>query len=73
MRYVKDTPRITVKFIDANTEQQIFEINDRSWMNLGEVFTDHIATSLIEQEYKTRKGKPPKKLLVLAVAEFELE
>ena len=73
MKYVKDTPRITVKFIDANTEQQLFEIKDRNWMNVGEIFTDHIATTLIEQELKSRKIKPPKKLLVLAVGEFDLE
>jgi hypothetical protein len=73
MKYVKETPRISVKFINAETEQELFEIKDRSWMNVGEIFTDHIATSLVEQEFKNRKTKPPKKLLVLAVGEFTLE
>lgn len=73
MKYVKDTPRITVKFIDANTEQQLFEIKDRTWMNVGEIFTNHIATELIEHELKNRKLKPPKKLLILAVGEYELQ
>lgn len=70
MKYVKETPRILIKFIDAKTENQLFEINDRSWMNMGEVFTDHIATSLIEQELKTKKKNFPEKILVLAVVEL---
>jgi hypothetical protein len=73
MKYVKETPRISVKFINAETEQELFEIKDRSWMNVGEIFTDHITTSLVEQEFKNRKTKPPKKLLVLAIGEFDLE
>jgi hypothetical protein len=73
MRYVKDTPRIVVKFINADTEQELFEIKDRSWMNIGEIFTNHIVTELAEQELKNRKITPPKKLMVLAVGEYELE
>lgn len=73
MKYVKESPRLTVKFIDANTEDELFEIKDRSWMNIGEIFTDHIATSLIERELKERKKSLPKKILLLAVAEFTLE
>lgn len=73
MRYTKETPRIVVKFIDANTEQVLFEIKDRNWMNIGEVFTNHIASELVEQDLKTKKIKPPKKLLILAVGEYELE
>lgn len=73
MKYVKESPRLTVKFIDANTEDELFEIKDRSWMNIGEIFSDHIATSLIERELKERKKSLPKKILLLAVAELTLE
>lgn len=71
MRYRKDTPRITVKFIDADTDQILFEIKDRSWMNVGELFTDQIVTTLMEQENKSKKL--PKNILVLAVGEFKAE
>jgi hypothetical protein len=71
MRYRKDTPRITVKFIDADTDQILFEIKDRSWMNVGELFTDQIVTTLMEQENKSKKS--PKNILVLAVGEFTAE
>lgn len=71
MRYRKDTPRITVKFIDADTDQILFEIKDRSWMNVGELFTDQIVTTLMEQENKSKKQ--PKNILVLAVGEFTAE
>jgi len=73
MKYVKESPRLTVKFIDANTEEELFEIKDRSWMNIGEIFTDHIVTSLIEQELRDRKKTYPKKILLLAVAELTLQ
>lgn len=71
MRYRKDTPRITVKFIDVDTDQILFEIKDRSWMNVGELFTDQIVTTLMEQENKSKKQ--PKNILVLAVGEFTAE
>lgn len=70
MKYSKDTPRITVKFINSDTDQILFEIKDRSWMTVGEIFTDHMVSSLIEQELKGKKL--PKNLLVLAVGEYKL-
>jgi hypothetical protein len=70
MKYSKDTPRITVKFINGDTDQILFEIKDRSWMTVGEIFTDHMVSSLIEQELKGKKL--PKNLLVLAVGEYKL-
>jgi hypothetical protein len=69
MKYIKDTPRIVVKFVDSDTENVLFELKDRSWMNVGEVFSDQITTTIIEQELKNRK--PPKNLMVIAVAEFK--
>jgi hypothetical protein len=71
MEYVKDTPRITVKFIDSDTEELLFEIKDRSWMNIGELFSDGVASSLILQEFKDKK-KLPGNVMVLAVGEFKL-
>jgi hypothetical protein len=71
MEYVKDTPRITVKFINADTEEVIFEITDRSWMTVGELFTDGIATSLMIQEFKNKKKPMPKNIMILAVGEFK--
>lgn len=71
MKYIKETPRIIVKFIDSDTENVLFELKDRSWMSLGEVFSDQITTTIIEQELKNRKL--PKNLMVIAVAEFKLQ
>ena len=70
MRYTKDTPRLAVKFIDAETEEELFEIKDRSWMNIGEIFSDQIASNIIEKELKDRKITPPEKILILAVGEL---
>lgn len=73
MTYVKDTPRISVKFIDADTEEQLFEIKDRSWMTIGELFTDGIATSLIENDRKSKNKPLPENVMILAVAEYNLQ
>jgi hypothetical protein len=73
MKYIANTSRIPIKFIDAKTENQLFEIKDRNWMNMGEIFTQNIASSLIEQEFKTKKKNPPDKILVLAVIELTRE
>jgi hypothetical protein len=72
MKYVKKTPRIDVKFIDSATEEVLFEIKDRSWMNIGEIFSDGIVTSIIENEYKNKKFIP-KNILIMAVGEYRLE
>ena len=69
-RYVKETPRITVKYIDALTEETILEVPDRSWMNIGEIMTDHYADSLIKTKLEGKKL--PKKVLILTVCELNL-
>lgn len=74
MKYAKETPRIPIKFIDAKTEETLFEVPDRNWMNLAEFFADHTITQLMEVELKNKlKNRPiPESILVIAVAEFKL-
>ena len=69
-RYSKETPRITVKFIDADTDKELFEIKDRSWLNIGEIFSDSVTNSIIMNELKSKKL--PKNIMVLAIGEFKL-
>ena len=69
-KYIKETPRITVKFIDANTEILLFEVTDRSWMNVGEVMTANYGDALIQRELKGKKL--PKKVLVITISELIL-
>lgn len=70
-RYKKQSPRLAVKFINSKTEEQICEVNDRSWMNVGELLTDHHVDSLLKTHLKDKKL--PKEVLVLVVCEFALE
>ena len=56
--------------MDSDTNAVLFEIKDRSWMNVGDVLTDGAITSIMRTEYK---ADPPENLMVLVVAEFELE
>jgi uncharacterized FlaG/YvyC family protein len=70
MKYVKNTPRINVKFIDALTEETILEVPDRNWMNVSEIFTDTYSDSLIKSKLEGKKL--PKKVLILTICELNL-
>jgi len=69
MNYAKDTPRLTVKYVDADTDEIIFEINDRNWMNVGELLSDHHVNEIIKQN---GGDSLPENLLVLVVGEYTL-
>jgi len=73
MNYRKNSPRITVKFIDSNTEKLLFELTDRTWLTVGEIFSDRITSELITSELKRINKSLPKNVTVIAVGEFELE
>jgi len=69
-RYIKDTPRLTVKFINADTETTILELKDRTWMNIGELLNDHAVDSIVKSE--VRDKELPENIMVLVVAEYTL-
>lgn len=70
-KYIKETPRLTVKFLDADTNELIFEIKDRNWMNVGELFTDHHVDVLIKQTID--EENLPDNVIVLVMGEFFLQ
>lgn len=69
MKYAKRTPRLVVKFVDSDTNKVLFEIKDRTWMNVGEIMNDGAVSSIMNVEFK---GEPPENLMVLAVGEYDL-
>jgi len=71
MRYSKATPRLTVKFVDSDTNDILFEVKDRTWMNVGELLTDGAIDSIMKNEWKDKKM--PSNLMVLVVGEFQLQ
>jgi len=71
MRYEKQTPRLTVKFVDSDTDKILFEVKDRTWMNIGELLNDGAISSIMTTEWKNKKV--PNNLMVLVVGEFELK
>ena len=40
MRYIKETNRITVKYIDGDTNEELFEIPNRNILDITELFAD---------------------------------
>jgi len=71
MRYSKATPRLTVKFIDSDTDKILFEVKDRTWMTVSELLTDGAISSIMQNEWKNKKL--PENLMVLVIGEFELK
>lgn len=69
MKYTKNTPRLTVKYVNADTEETIFEINDRNWMNVGELLSDYYVNEIVKQNID---HELPENLLVLVVGEYTL-
>ena len=69
-KYLKNSPRLTVKFFDGETKEQLFEIKDRSWMNVGELFADHYVTQLVEQTIK--QEDLPENVFVIVSGEYFL-
>lgn len=64
MRYRKDTPRVNIIFINDNTEEVLLEIDNRTWMDMGQLFSDGNIDNVMKNELK---GKTlPKNIRVIA-------
>lgn len=69
-KYKKNTPRLSIKFIDAKSNELLFEIDDKTWMNVGEIFADGYVDQLIKQTIK--ENNLPENIIVLAIGNFNL-
>lgn len=70
MKYVQTSPRRPVQYVDAGNEKILFEVHDRSWMNVNELLSAASVDKLMKNEFKDKKM--PKKIIVMAIGEFEL-
>jgi len=70
MKYTKETPRLTVKFINSDTDDCLFEIKDRTWNNVGDTLSDYYVDAVMKTEMKDKKL--PTNLMVLVVGEYKL-
>lgn len=73
MKYTKESPRITVKVYNSDTEELLITMSDRNWMNIGEVFPVHNVSALMTEEFRNKKKTVPKKVLVMIAEEYTLE
>lgn len=70
-KYIKENPRIKIQFVDGDTEEVLFEINDRNWLNVGEIFPSSTVNSIVQRELKNWKNLP-ENIMVIAVGEYTL-
>lgn len=68
MKYIKENPRVKVSFYNSETEEILIEITDRTWMNVGEMFSEYYITNLLKNELGVDLS--PKNILVIASCEY---
>jgi hypothetical protein len=69
MRYSKETTRLTVKFIDGDTNEELFDIPNRNIMDIPELFSDVYVTEIA----KGYLGDDlPENITVLIVGQYKL-
>lgn len=69
-RYLKTSHRLNVKYINGNTNELLFEVKNRSWMDVGEFFTDEYVNQIIKQTLNTELL--PEDVVILVAANFKL-
>jgi len=69
-KFKKINPKISIEVIDSDSEELLFEITDRNWSNLGEVFNDHYFSMIVNNEMKNA-NEIPENLTIIAVAEYK--
>lgn len=69
LRLKKVTPKISIEAINTDNDELLFEITERNWSNLGEVFNDHYFTMITQKELKGEEI--PKNITLIAVSEFK--
>lgn len=70
IRYGKSSPRLVVKFVNSDTNEVLFEIEDRTWLNVGELLNDGAVSSIMSHEFN---GNPPENLMLIVVGEYDLK
>jgi hypothetical protein len=67
-KYINKTSRLSVKFFNADTNEQLFEISNRNWMDVGEMFAAHNVSELINQTIEEQNL--PDTVIVLTSGEY---
>lgn len=70
-KYVKNTHRLSIKFIDSKTNDLLFEVKNQLWMNVGEFFTDTYVDQIIKQSIN--ENNLPSDVIVLLATNFTLK
>lgn len=69
--YRKNSPRLSIKFIDAETNNQLFEIPNKTWMEVGEFFSDKYVNDVIKGAIK--QNNLPSNVIVMVAGVFSLK
>lgn len=72
MKYLKESPRLTIQYVDADTDDIIFEVPNKNWTNVGDFLTDHFVDEVVKDFAKRKGFELPTNLLVIVAAQFTL-
>jgi hypothetical protein len=62
--------RISIKVVDSDTNELLFEVGDRNFMNINEFFTEYYVTELMRQKYGDDYAKYYPNLTTFVVANY---
>ena len=69
-KYVKESARLTIQVIDSDTEETLFKIENRNFLNVGEMFTERVLNSVIENSNVEVNSD---EIMVIAIGVFKKE
>jgi hypothetical protein len=69
-KYLKNSHRLNLKFIDGDTNELLFEIKNQSWMEIGNFFTDHYVDDVLKNSFSV--DKLPENVIVMVAENFKL-
>ena len=69
MRYSKENARLTVKFIDGDTNEELFDIPNKNIMDIAELFSDVYVTEIARGYLGSDL---PNNITVLIVGQYKL-
>ena len=70
MIYAKETTRLTVKFINGDTNEELFDIPNRNILDIAELFSDVYVTEIAKGYLGA--DDLPKNITVLVVGQYKL-
>lgn len=65
--------RITIKVVDTDTNELLFEVADRNFMNINEFFSEYYVTELMRQKFGDDYDEHYPNITTFVVANYSVD